>query len=82
LSCALEGRNHAELLHLGEDVDDPAPLSDSAACEPDDENLVYVTDLPVGGTPMYAPWWVPVTDVALLVVSWVVDIWRLRDRSA
>src|SRR5919202_4225181 len=30
---------------------------------------LYVTDLPVGGRPMYSPWWVPVTEFLLTTLS-------------
>lgn len=43
------GRNHAELSHLRDDVDDPPGLSDSTVGEPEDEDLV------VGDG--FAGWW-------------------------
>jgi hypothetical protein len=46
----LLGPNHAELFHLGEDVDDSPGLRDAAVDETEDEDLV-VGD---GG----AGWWV------------------------
>src|SRR3569833_1288128 len=41
------GRKHAELSHLGEDVDDPPGLRDPATGDPEDEDLV-VRDGPAG----------------------------------
>ena len=49
LGGASLGRNHAELSHLREDVDDPRGLSDPPVDEPDDEDLVVRDG--------FAGWW-------------------------
>src|SRR4051794_16393925 len=61
------GVNHAQLLHLREDVHDPQVSEIRPPVMRKMKISSYATDLPVGGRPMYAPWCVPVTELDELI---------------